>query len=249
MAPSAWRRDDLRGRVALVTGGSRGIGAAVSRDLADAGMTVALTYRTEEAAARQVAAAIGGSHWQGDVTRDEDCRRVVEEIMERHGRLDVLVLNAGAWRGARLEDLEPADWNTVMETSLGGAYRMGRAALPHLRDGGWGRIVVISSVIGLIGFAGDTAYAAAKAGLFGWTRALAKEVAVHGITVNAVAPGFVETDMTAEVPDVSRDRMVGRTALRRAGHPEEIAAAVRFLVGDGSYVTGQTLVVDGGMSL
>jgi 3-oxoacyl-[acyl-carrier protein] reductase len=249
MAPSAWPRADLDGRVALVTGGSRGIGAAIAAALHAEGATVALTYRTGESEARAVAEPLGASVWQGDVTSTADCERVVAAVAGHHGGLDVLVLNAGAWRGGRIAELTEPDWAAVLDTSLTGAYRMVHAALPHLREGGWGRIVLISSVIGLIGWPGDGAYAAAKAGLFGFTRAVAKEEARHGITVNAVAPGFVETEMTADVPDASRERMVGRTALRRPGQPEEIARAVAFLAAGGSYVTGHTLVVDGGMSL
>ncbi len=249
MALSAWRRADLDGRVALVTGGSRGIGAAIAAALHAEGATVALTYRSGHDEARAVAEPIGASVWQGDVTSAQDCDRVVGAVAERHGGLDVLVLNAGAWRGGRVAELPERDWATVLDTSLTGAYRMVRAALPHLRERGWGRVVLISSAIGMIGWAGDGAYAAAKAGLFGFARAVAKEEARHGITVNVVAPGFVETDMTAGVPDASRERMIGRTVLRRPGQPEEIARAVAFLAAGGSYITGHTLVVDGGMSL
>jgi 3-oxoacyl-[acyl-carrier protein] reductase len=137
----------------------------------------------------------------------------------------------------------------VIRTSLGGAYNLCRAALPAMRANGFGRIVVVSSVIGMIGFPGDSAYASAKAGLFGFVRALAKEVGRDGITVNAIAPGFVETEMTSAVSGGARDLMLRRTILRRPGKPSEIASAARFLTCEGDYVTGQTIVVDGGMML
>ncbi len=136
----------------------------------------------------------------------------------------------------------------MLDTSLGGAYHVARAVVPGMRERGFGRIVVIGSVIGLVGFAGDSAYATAKAGLLGLTRSLSKELGRDGITVNAVLPGFIETDMTAEVPDRSRERMVSRTALDRPGTPGEVAAGVRFLAAEGSYVTGHTLLIDGGFS-
>jgi 3-oxoacyl-[acyl-carrier protein] reductase len=142
-----------------------------------------------------------------------------------------------------------SDWRAVLATSLDGAFNVARAAVPPMRAGGFGRIVAIGSVIGLVGFPGDTAYATAKAGLLGFVRSLSKEVGRDGITVNAVLPGFIETDMTAAVPVASRERMLARTSLRRAGTAEDVAQAVRFLVCEGAYITGQALVVDGGFSL
>jgi 3-oxoacyl-[acyl-carrier protein] reductase len=241
----------LHGRVALVTGGSRGIGAGIARALHTAGATVVIGYRSRAADAEALCAELGErvTSVRADVCDTADSERLVATAVAAHGRLDALVLNAGVWHGARIEELAEADWKTVLDTSLGGAFRITRAALPTMRAGGFGRIVAISSAIGLIGFPGDTAYAAAKAGVVGFVRALAKEVGRDGITVNAVAPGFVETEMTAAVPAIARERMLGRASLRRAGRVEEIAAAVRFLVVDGSYVTGHTLVVDGGLSL
>jgi 3-oxoacyl-[acyl-carrier protein] reductase len=241
----------LHGRVALVTGGSRGIGAAIARELAGAGATLALNYRSDEAAARDVAAALGDgtSIWQADVSDCDQGAELVERVVEHHGRLDIVVLNAGVWRGGRIDAIDPADWSTVLDTSLSGAFHVLRAAAGPLRGSDAGRVVVISSVVGLVGFPGDAAYGAAKAGLLGLVRSLAKELGGDGVTVNAVAPGFIETDMTSEVSEGSRERMLSRAALRRPGEPADVATAVRYLAVDGGYVTGQTLVVDGGFSL
>jgi len=245
------RQAPLAGRTALVTGGSRGIGAAISRELGACGADVAVNYRSDHGAAQAVVAELGAgaSAWAADVSDREAVESMVADVTEHYGGLDVLVVNAGVWRGGSIEQLAPSDWSLVLDTSLTGAYYLVRAALPALRERGFGRVVVISSVIGLIGYPGDSAYASAKAGLFGFVKSVAKECGRDGITVNAVAPGFVETEMTAEVPERARERMLARTSLRRPGTPEEIAGAVRFLACDGSYVTGQTLVVDGGLSL
>ncbi|HTR75226.1 MAG TPA: 3-oxoacyl-ACP reductase family protein [Solirubrobacterales bacterium] len=245
------RSAPLAGRTALVTGGSRGIGAAISRELNAAGADVAVNYRSDRAAAEAVLADLGegASAWQADVADGEAVSKMVDEVTARHGGLDVLVVNAGVWRGGPIDRLAPADWSLVVDTSLTGAYHLVRAALPRMKEAGFGRVIVVSSAIGLIGFPGDGAYAAAKAGLLGFVKSISKEGGRDGVTVNAVAPGFVETDMTGEVPERARERMLSRTSLRRPGTPEEIALAVRFLACEGSYVTGQTLVVDGGLSL
>lgn len=239
----------MNGRVALVTGGSRGIGAAVSTALADAGATVVVNYVRDEPAAQAVVAQLAGaSMWRADVGDGDAVAAMIDGVVDRHGRLDVLIVNAGVWRGGPIDALSRADWDAVLQTSLTGAFYLTQAAAPALRRSG-GRIVVMSSVIGLVGFAGDAAYASAKAGLFGLVRSLAKELGRDGVLVNAVAPGFIDTDMTAAVAGRSRERMIGRTVLGRAGHVSEIAAATRFLACEASYVTGQVLVVDGGFSL
>lgn len=245
------RQGPLGGRTALVTGGSRGIGAAISRELGACGADVAVNYRSGHHAARAVVAELGAgaTAWAADVSDRDSVEEMVADVTEHYGRLDVLVVNAGVWRGGSIERLSPSDWSLVLDTSLSGAYYLVRAALPALRERDFGRVIVVSSVIGLIGYAGDSAYASAKAGLFGFVKSVAKECGRDGITVNAVAPGFVDTDMTEQVPEQARERMLARTSLRRPGTPEEIARAVRFLACDGSYVTGQTLVVDGGLSL
>ena len=241
----------LLGRTALVTGGSRGIGAAISRELSDAGAQIAVNFHTNHEAAALVLADLrqGSTSWPADVADADAVEAMVSAVRERYGSLDVLVVNAGIWRGGAVDRLAPEDWSLVVDTSLTGAYHLVRAALPAMRQRGFGRVIVLSSVVGLVGHPGDSAYAAAKAGLLGFVKAVAKETGRDGITVNAIAPGFVETEMTAEVPERGRERMMARTPLRRAGTPEEVASAARFLACDASYVTGHTLVVDGGYSL
>jgi 3-oxoacyl-[acyl-carrier protein] reductase len=240
----------LAGQVALVTGGSRGIGAAIARTLAGAGATVAINYRSDRQAAERVAAECGtASLWPADVADAEAVEAMVREVGDAHGRLDIAVANAGVWHGGPVDELDPRAWREVLDTSLGGAFNLARAVTPPMRAAGYGRFVAIGSVIGLVGFPGDAAYAAAKAGLVGFVRSLAKEVGRDGVTANVVAPGFVETDMTAAVSDRSRERLLQRAIIRRPGHPDEVAAAVRYLACDGAYVTGQVLVVDGGLVL
>lgn len=243
--------EPLANAVALVTGGSRGIGAAIARALDAAGAAVAVNYRREADAASALVASFlhDGSAFQADVTREADATRLVDSVYERYGRLDVLVLNAGVWKGGRLEQLAYADWSTVVNTALSGSFYVARAAIPRMRAARSGRIIVISSVIGTIGYPGDAAYATAKAGLIGFTRSLSKELGPDGITVNAVLPGLIDTDMTAAISTGSRERLLSRTSLGRAGTPNDVAAAVRYLACEGSYVTGHCLVVDGGLSL
>jgi 3-oxoacyl-[acyl-carrier protein] reductase len=248
VAPPTPPSAPLAGRVALVTGGSRGIGAAVCAALAEAGATVAVNYRSDRTAAARVTNG-DGSIWQADVADSAAVRHMVDGVVARHGRLDVAVANAGVWRGGRVEDIADEAWQTVIDTSLGGAFNLARSAMPALRRSPHGRFIAIGSAIGIMGFAGDAAYASAKAGLIGLVRSLAKEVGRDGVTVNAVAPGFVETEMTRDVSERARARMLERTALGRPAQPEEVASAVRYLACDGAYVTGEVLVIDGGMSL
>jgi 3-oxoacyl-[acyl-carrier protein] reductase len=174
---------------------------------------------------------------------------MVAGVLRAHGRLDILVLNAGVWQGGPIATLPPKAWQIVLDTALNGAFQLVQAALPAMRAQHYGRVVAITSVIGLIGYPGDTAYATAKAGLNGFVRSLAKEVGRDGITVNAVAPGLIRTDMTTAIPQASKQRLLGRCAIRRLGTADDVAGAVEYLVCDGAYVTGQVLVVDGGLSL
>lgn len=239
----------LDGHVALVTGGSRGIGAGIARGLAAAGATVAITYASRSAAGEAVAAEIGGSAWQCDARDLDAVQQLLTDIVARHGRLDIVVSNAGVWRGGWVDRLSADDWSTVMETSLGGAFNLARAAVPVWKEQGSGCFIAIGSVIGIIGFAGDVPYATAKAGMSGFVKALAKETGRWNVNANVVAPGPIRTDLTAEVSDASWAKMIDRTLLPRECSVEDVAEACVYLASGGRFVTGQVLVVDGGMTL
>ena len=244
----------LTGARAIVTGGSRGIGTAIAQRLGQEGCNVVVNCRRDTPEARAVLAAIESGGAQavlalGDIRDEEAVESVARTAVEAFGGIDILVNNAGIWLGSRLKDAKASEWREIMETNLLGTMLMTRAALPHLTESPRGRIIMLSSVIGMIGFPGDTAYATTKAGLIGFTRSLAKEVAKRGVTVNAVAPGYIATEMTASVPEKGRDLMLSTIPLGRIGTPEEVAAAVAFLAAEGDYITGHVLVVDGGMAL
>jgi len=236
-------------KIAVVTGASRGIGEAIARKLAEDGLFVVGTA-TSDAGAEAVGAALGDAG-AGVVLRLHDSESVaaaVEAIDERFGAPQVLVNNAGIVRDNLLLRMTPEQWAAVVETNLGGLYRLTRPLLRGMMRSRWGRIVNLSSVVARMGNAGQTNYAAAKAGIEGFTRALAQEVGSRGITVNAVAPGFVATDMTRDLDAAQRQALTARTALGRMGTPQDIAAAVAFLVGDAAgYITGETLHVNGGL--
>ena len=236
-------------KVALVTGASRGIGAAIAAQLAEDGLFVVGTA-TSDAGAATVDAALGNAG-VGVVLRLDDDNSVVaavDAIGERFGTPQVLVNNAGIVRDNLLLRMTPGQWTEVVETNLNGLYRLTRPLLRGMMRSRWGRIVNLSSVVARMGNAGQANYAAAKAGIEGFTRALAQEVGARGITVNAVAPGFVATDMTRNLGAAQQQELVARTALRRMGEAAEIAAAVAFLASDAaSYITGETLHVNGGL--
>ncbi len=244
----------LEGRVALVTGGSRGIGAAICRRLASEGATVAVNFAGRADAAAEVVASIvdaGGraSAFQADVSEPAACDALIAAVLEAYGRLDVLVNNAGITRDGLLVRMSDADWDAVISTNLSGAFYMTRAAGKVMMKARSGSIVNISSVVGLGGNAGQVNYAAAKAGLLGLTKSVARELASRGVRANAVAPGFIATDMTDALPEAARDAVSGQIALGRFGTPEDVAACVAFLASDdASYLTGQTIAVDGGMT-
>jgi len=243
----------LQGRVALVTGGSRGIGAAVAQALASAGAALAVCARNGEAAAA-TAAAIAGEGGQAfgvaaDVSRVADAERIVAACVERFGRLDILVNNAGITRDGLVLRMKDEDWSDVLAVNLNGAFYCARAALRAiLKQKQSGRIINVGSVVGSTGNPGQANYVASKAGLVGLTKALSKEVASRGVTVNAVAPGFIETDMTAGLPDAVKDTYRAQIPLGRFGTAPEVAAVVAFLASDAAaYITGQVIHVNGGM--
>jgi len=244
---------EIKDQVALVTGGVRGIGLAISELLAGEGARVAAGYSRNGAAAESFLekfADRGCSIHQGTIEDAADCERVVNEVIERHGRLDILVNNAGITMDHTVRKMTPEEWDYVIRVNLGGAFNMSRAALPQMIDQGYGRIINISSVIGQHGNIGQANYAASKAGLFGLSMTLALETANKGITVNCVAPGFIETDMTAAVPEEALKRVVENIPARRLGQPEEVARVVLFLAEPASsYITGQVYGINGGLQM
>ena len=244
----------LDDRLALVTGGSRGIGAGIALRLAAAGAEIVVTGRTRESAASTVAAieAAGGRAraLALDVSDDDSVAESVGGLIKECGILPILVNNAGITGDGLLLRMKPADWDRVVGTNLTGVYRICRTVVPSMVRGRFGRIVNITSVVASLGNAGQTNYAAAKAGIEGFTRSLAREVASRNVTVNCVAPGFIDTDMTRVLDENSRGALMAQIPLGRLGRPEDVAAAVEFLVGPGGdYITGITLNVNGGMHM
>lgn len=243
----------MEGRVALVTGASRGIGRAIALKLAALGARVTVNYRSGEAAADEVVEAItsaGGEAraFRADVSDEEAATSLVKSVVATYGQLDILVNNAGITRDNIMARMKADDFDAVLATNLRSCWLMCRAALRVMMRARYGRIVNISSVTALMGNAGQSNYAASKAGIIGMSKSLAREIASRGITVNVVAPGFIATDMTAELPEDLLDTARAHIPLGRMGQPSEVAAAVAFLASDeAKYITGQTLNVDGGM--
>jgi 3-oxoacyl-[acyl-carrier protein] reductase len=240
---------DLSGRVAVVTGGTRGIGLGIARALHAAGAKVAITGRDAERA-RAVAAEIGerAAGFGCDVVRGDQVEAALAGAERELGPIDILVNNAGVTRDNILLRLTEADWDAVLDANLKGAFHTTRAVIKGMMKRRSGRIINITSIVGLTGNKGQANYAASKAGLIGFTKSVAKEYAGRGILANCVAPGFVETDMTGALPDEARASLLEAIALGRLGRPEDVAGAVLFLASDlAGYITGQVLVVDGGM--
>ncbi|MFL5862754.1 MAG: beta-ketoacyl-ACP reductase [Solirubrobacteraceae bacterium] len=260
-------RPRLHGRVAFVTGGTRGIGAAISQSLAEQGAEVAAGYSRDQEAARAFVDRLKkegrtASVHQGNVGSADDCRRTVAEVIDQRGRLDILINNAGITIDKTVLKMSDEDWYKVLAVNLSGAFFMSQAVLPHMIERGSGRIINISSIIGEMGNIGQANYAASKSGLFGLTKTLAREAAYQlkkagkleedgiGITVNTVAPGFIATEMMETIPEKVMEGIKAKIPLGRLGRPDEIARVVHFLAADqSSYITGAIWGVNGGMDM
>jgi 3-oxoacyl-[acyl-carrier protein] reductase len=236
----------LAEKTALVTGGSRGIGRAIALELAGAGARVTLSYRSGKDEAEEVARETGGRAVQADVTDANEAKRLVDEA----GELDILVNNAGVTRDGLIARMSDEDWAEVIETNLGGVFHTCRAAARGMMRRRRGAIVNISSIVGLHGNPGQTNYSASKAGIIGFTKALARELGNRGVRANVVAPGYVDTRLTQVIADDMKKLMLANTPLGRFGTPEDVAGAVRFLCSDeASFITGEVLLVDGGLGM
>jgi 3-oxoacyl-[acyl-carrier protein] reductase len=243
------------GRVAIVTGGGRGIGRAVALRLANEGADVAISYRSNDEAAEGAAeearaAGVRCAIFKGDIASPDDVQALVKGVNDAFGRIDILVNNAGLTRDNLMMRMKEEEFDEVINTNLKGTYLCTRAVLRPMIRARWGRIVSISSVVGLVGNAGQANYAASKAGIVGFTKSVAREVAQRGITANVVAPGYVETELTGSLSEEVKDRIRAQVPVGRFGEAGEVAEVVAFLAGEvAGYVTGQTVAVDGGMTM
>lgn len=242
-------------RVAIVTGGARGIGAAITTALARSGVHVAAGYSSNAKAAEELAGKLGAegasvSVHQGNVGEPADCNRVVNDVLEQRGRVDYLVNNAGITVDKTVRRMSVEDWHAVLRINLSGAFYMTKAVLDHMTGRSFGRIVNISSVIGQTGSVGQSNYASSKAGLIGFSKSLAQEVARKGVTVNCVAPGYIETEMVAAIPPEVLEKLLKGVPIGRLGQASEIARTVQFLIDDDAgYITGSVISVNGGLDM
>ena len=241
----------LAGKVAVVTGSSRGIGKAIAKALAAEGAIMAVHYCRGREGADELAAEFekAGTRvgvFQADVARPEDCHKLLEQVARQLGRVDILVNNAGVNRDKSLRKMQASEWDEVIQTNLSSVFHCTKAALEPMIASGWGRIINIASIIGQTGAFGQANYAAAKAGVIAFTKSVAHELAKYGITVNAICPGFVDTDMMAGMPAAAREAVKGRIPLGRFGEADEVARLVRFLCTEGAWITGAQLNINGG---
>ena len=237
-------------RVAIVTGGTRGIGQAISLALKEMGLSVVANYAGNDAKAREFTAESGIPAYKWDVGDHQACLEGCEKVAAEVGPIDVVVNNAGITRDATLHKMTFDDWNEVMRINLGGCFNMAKACFPGMRERGWGRIINIGSINGQAGQYGQVNYAAAKSGIHGFTKALAQEGAKFGVTVNAIAPGYIDTDMVAAVPQPVLDKIVAKIPVGRLGHAEEIARGVAFLASENAgFITGSTMSINGGQHM
>lgn len=243
---------DLKGKVAIVTGASRGIGRHIALQLAERGADVAINFRTRQSEADQViqdieAFGVRALAIQADLAQMPAARHLVRQVYDQWGRIDILVNNAGITRDKSMKKLTDDDWNDVLNTNLGSVYATCSEVLKIMMEQQYGRIINITSFVGQAGNFGQANYAASKGGIIAFTKTLALEMAKHNITVNAIAPGFTETEMLAQVPADIREHIIARVPMGRFGKPEEIARAVVFLAAEGDYITGQQINVNGGV--
>jgi 3-oxoacyl-[acyl-carrier protein] reductase len=245
----------LQGKIALVTGGGRGIGRAIVEDLAAAGATVAFTYKSSSTVSEELASALREKGFtvtahQSDAASSSDAAALVERVIADYGRLDILINNAGITRDGLLMRMSEEDWDRVIANNLKSVYNFTKAAARQMVGQRAGKIINITSIVGIGGNAGQSNYAASKAGVIGFTKSIAKEFASRNIQVNALAPGFVDTDMTGALTPEQKKSLIAMIPLKRTARPEEIASVVRFLASDDAgYITGQVLCVDGGITM
>jgi len=242
----------LEGAVVVVTGASRGLGRAIAQELGSGGARVVVNYSRSKEPAQELAEKISADGGEAvaigaDVSDPEEAKRLIAETVERFGKIDALVNNAGINIDRTLKKLTPEDWDKVLKVDLSSCYYTVHAALPHMTEAGGGKIINMSSFVGESGNIGQANYSAAKAGMLGFTKTAALELARNNITVNAICPGFIETDMVMSMPEEARDKVLKKIPLGRFGKPQEIAKAVRYLIEHGDYITGSTLDINGGI--